>query len=57
MKNPRLMHRIVGAGYAVLGIALLATGMRPAAAVFLAIGVCWFAISFTRFADKSSATK
>ena len=56
MKNPRLMHRVVAAGYAALGVALFFTGQRSAAAAFVVIGIAWFAISFTRFADKSPAS-
>jgi hypothetical protein len=57
VKNPRLMHRVVAAGYAALGVALFFTGQRSAAAAFVVIGIAWFAISFTRFADKSPAGK
>jgi hypothetical protein len=51
------MHRVVAAGYAALGVALFFTGQRGAAAAFVVIGIAWFAISFTRFADKSPAGK
>jgi hypothetical protein len=57
VKNPRLMHRLVAAGYAALGIALFFTGQRDAAGAFVVIGLAWFAISFTRFAVKQSITK
>jgi hypothetical protein len=57
VKNPRLMHRVVAAGYAALGIGLFFAGQRDAAAAFVVIGLAWFAISFTRFANKPSITK
>lgn len=57
MKNPRLMHRIIAAGYAALGVALFFTGQPHAAYAFVAIGIAWFAISFTRFSTKQTIAK
>lgn len=57
MKNPRLMHRVIAAGYVVLGAALFFTGQRTAAAAFVLIGIAWFWISFTRFAVKPTFMK
>ncbi len=51
------MHRIIAAGYAALGVALFFTGQPHAAYAFVAIGIAWFAISFTRFSTKQTLTK
>jgi hypothetical protein len=51
------MHRLIAAGYVALGVALLVTGQRSGAAAFVVIGIAWFALSFTRFADRSAASK
>jgi hypothetical protein len=57
MKNPRLIQRLLSAAYAVLGAAVLISGQRTAGAAFLIIGIAWFALSFTRYASKSTAAK
>jgi hypothetical protein len=41
----------------VLGAALFLTGQPHPAAAFVAIGIAWFAISFTRFSAKQTITK